>query len=210
MNKHLLLAAAATLAFAPATFAQDSKMGGDKMSTEKMAGEKMKMELSAADQTFIEKAAIGGMFEVESSELALKESDNADIKTFAKQMVSDHGKVNAELKSAASDMGGKVPTKLDSKHEQVMKKLEGVKDAEFDAMYLQAQRDAHREAVSLISTYSNSKGNPELTACAAKTLPTLQMHQKHLQDMGSMAQSSSGMGRAATDKPMDGKAMKGD
>src|SRR4051812_37610376 len=38
-------------------------------------------------QTFVDKAAVGGMFEVESSRIALKTSDNADVKQFADMMI---------------------------------------------------------------------------------------------------------------------------
>ena len=56
-------------------------------------------------QTFVDKATVGGIFEVELSQLALKMSDDADVKHFADMMVNDHGKANAELKSLAEQEG---------------------------------------------------------------------------------------------------------
>ncbi|MDW6023589.1 DUF4142 domain-containing protein [Mesorhizobium sp. BAC0120] len=66
--------------------------------------------------SFVNKAAIGGMFEVQSSELALKKSKDADVRQFAEMMVTDHTKANNTLKSVAKQEHLKLPTELDHEH----------------------------------------------------------------------------------------------
>lgn len=191
MKKHILLAAAASLALMPAAYAQSNKAGAAQEQT----------QIRPADQTFVTKAAIGGMFEVQSSEIAGDRAQSSEVKDFAKQMVKDHGKANKELSSLAEDRGAQVPAELDAKHAAELKKLEGLEGAQFDKAYIQAQRAAHKEAVGLFSGYSKSGGDPELTAWAGKTLPTLQEHASHVQGLNpGMAEGagSSNTGRAST------------
>ena len=197
MRKHLLLAAAAALAISPAALAQQTspRAGGSGAASEQA-------QLSAADQQFVEKAAIGGMFEVQSSDLAEDKTQSAEVREFAKQMVRDHGKANEELESLAEDLNAAVPTSMDAKHIKVLQNLRAASEGpEFDRAYVQAQRDAHKEAISLFTNYSKSNGNQQLTSWAEKTLPTLKEHQQHLQQVGGVAQGegSSTIGRSSAE-----------
>ena len=198
MKKHILLAAAASLALAPAAFAQS----GAGAASERAAGQS---QLKSADQDFVKKATIGGLFEVESSELAQDKGQSAEVKEFAAQMIKDHGKANKELGSLAGDLNAQQPSQLDSKHQQALQKLESVAEgAEFDRAYIQAQRDAHREAVSLFQSYSKSGGNQQLTSWAQKTLPVLQEHQQHVQQLNVASRGggdSSSTGRSSATPP---------
>src|SRR4051812_32883746 len=67
-------------------------------------------------EDFVKEVAVSDMFEIESSKLAAQNGQAAPVKTFASQMVTDHGKTSSELKSMVS--GGQVkaqlPTALDS------------------------------------------------------------------------------------------------
>lgn len=197
MRKHILLAAAASLAMMPAAYAQGNKPGAAQEQT----------QIKPADQNFVTKAAIGGMFEVQSSELANSKAQSAEVKSFAKQMIKDHGKANKELGSLAKDRGAEVPKALDAKHAAELQKLEGLQGAEFDKAYIQAQRAGHKEAVGLFQSYSGSNGDAQLTAWAGKTLPTLKEHQSHVQTLNpgvaeGASPSSSGRASTGTEEPM--------
>ena len=195
MKKNLLLATAAALAFAVPAAAQVSPGGvGSKAGAQQAQATK-------SDQDFARKAAIGGLFEVESSELANDKAQSADVKEFAAQMIRDHGKANSELKSAAQELNIQLPGELDSKHQQTLQKLESAQQgAAFDRAYIDAQRQAHSEAVALFSKHG--KANGALSAWAQKTLPVLQQHQRHIQQIGGVAskqQAPSDTGRSAAE-----------
>ena len=76
-----------------------------------------------SDKTFVQKAAIGGMFEVQSSELAQTMSNNADVKQFANRMMTDHTKANQELTRLARQKNWQVPSVLDEKHQAMIDRL---------------------------------------------------------------------------------------
>jgi putative membrane protein len=128
------------------------------------------------DHKFVEKATIGGLFEVQSSQLAAQKAQNDQVKQFAQQMVTDHTAANQELTAAAQQKQIQQPSALDQKHADLLKKLEGASGEEFDKEYSKAQLGAHKEAVQLFEKASSSAQDPDLKAWAAKTLPKLKEH----------------------------------
>ena len=134
-------------------------------------------------QTFVNKAAVGGMFEVESSELALKMSRDADVRKFADTMISDHGKANSELETLAREEGLTAPAKLDGEHAAMLKSLRE-SGRLFDAPYIKAQLDGHQKTVEMFEQYAESGENKALQNFAVETLPTLRMHLESVEQMG--------------------------
>ncbi|MFI0847125.1 DUF4142 domain-containing protein [Mesorhizobium sp. IMUNJ 23232] len=140
----------------------------------------------AADtaQEFVNKAAIGGMFEVESSKVAAGKVQDQSVEDFAQKMIDDHGAANAKLATIAGEQKLEVPTALDAKHKADLDTLNNAVDP-VDAPYIQMQRDAHAEAVTLFETYAQDGDNAPLKSFAAETLPTLKMHREMVEAMAS-------------------------
>lgn len=142
-----------------------------------MADEKSVMDKVKSSESFAKAAALGGMTEVEASKLALSKSTNADIKSFAQRMVTDHSKTNDELKSLAKTKNIMLPTSLDAEHRAKVDKLNSKSAAEFDAAYSKAMDMDHAKTVALFRAASTAGGvDKDLQAFAKKTLPTLEDH----------------------------------
>lgn len=129
---------------------------------------------------FATKAAIGNMFELKSSALAQENSENADVLAFAQQMTTDHSKAAEEMLAAATTETITPPSELDDAHQSQLDALETADGGAFDAAYIDAQVKAHDEAVALFEGYATSGPDGALKDFAAKTLPTLKMHQEHI------------------------------
>ena len=137
MKTRLMLASLATataMAFALPSFAADSA------------------------QDFVDKAAAGGMFEVDSSKIAEGKAQDPGVKDFAHKMIEDHGAANAKLETIAGEQKLKLPTQLDAKHKGDLNALQNGKDP-FDGSYVQMQRDAHSDAVTLFESYVKDGDN---------------------------------------------------
>src|SRR5262249_47368589 len=78
---------------------------------------------STDPQTFVKKAALGGMTEVEASKLAVSKAQDPQVRAFAQKMVKEHTAANDELKSLADKKGWTVPSSLDAAHKAVVQKL---------------------------------------------------------------------------------------
>jgi putative membrane protein len=152
----------------------------------------------AADtaQDFVNKAAVGGMFEVESSKLADAAAQDGDVKDFAHMMVTDHTAANTKLQKIAGEQKLSVPSALDAEHQAVLDKLNSAKGESFDQAYIEAQRDAHAEAVSLFEGYAKDGDNTSLKAFASETLPTLKMHQEHVETIAETTNAQPATGGA--------------
>jgi len=138
-------------------------------------------KLTGADKTFVEKAAIGGMAEVQLGNLAQQKAANDQVKQFAARMVTDHSKANDELKQIASAKGVQLPTSLDKKHQSDMERLQKMSGADFDKAYMSHMVDDHKTDVSDFKKEAGSGRDSDLKSFASKTLPTLEEHLKMAQ-----------------------------
>lgn len=141
---------------------------------------------SKMTRSFIEEASAAGMFEVDSSKIALEKSSNDKVKEFAQQMVDDHTKAGDALKAAVSeDQKNYLSTKSTEKQVKEIEKLNKEDAKGFDKEYVKAQVKAHDEAVKLFTKYSEKGDDAELKEFAKNTLPTLQQHKTMIDDIHS-------------------------
>jgi putative membrane protein len=125
-------------------------------------------------------ASIANLFELESSTLAKERAIGEEVKAFADQMIADHTKAAQDMAPAAEAEGVTPATELDDRHQQILDDLAGLEGEEFDAAYIQAQTQAHDEAVALFEGYSTNGADGPLKEFATATLPTLKQHQEHV------------------------------
>ncbi|MBZ9991166.1 DUF4142 domain-containing protein [Mesorhizobium sp. BH1-1-5] len=104
----------------------------------------------AADdvQTFVNKAAIDGMFEVDSSKIAQDNAKDQQIKVFAKRMIADHGAANAKLQKIAGEQKLQMPTQSNAEHKGDLERLQST-TASLDQPYVEMQRKAHPDTIGL-------------------------------------------------------------
>lgn len=142
--------------------------------------------LSTADRTFVTNAADGGMFEVKAGEMAVAKGDSAsmgfmhgdsvNVKSFGRMMITDHTKVNEELKSLADKKGTSVPTAVSTAKQQKLDSLSAVNGAAFNALYAKMMVASHRETIQLFQSQGVSGNDTELKSWAADKVPALQHH----------------------------------
>jgi putative membrane protein len=149
------------------------------VASEKKSGASLKMakQEGAVPATFVKKATLDGMAEVELGKTALANSHDEKIRQFANRMITDHTNANEELASLAQSKHLDVPKALDSEHQSMLETLSAKSGAAFDAAYREHMNQDHREAIALFEGASQGK-DPELAALAKKTLPTLQEHKR--------------------------------
>ena len=132
--------------------------------------------LPRSERRFIEKALQGGMEEVETSKLAMDKAQNAKVKEFAKRLVEDHTKANAELTKLASAKGVTPPAAVDASHKRKLESMAKKAGADFDREYMNDMLDHHQKDVREFRSIAKSAKDPDLQAFASSTLPTLEQH----------------------------------
>ena len=132
--------------------------------------------LSMSDRRFLEKAAKGGMAEVELGKLAQQRAASEQVKQFGSRMVEDHGKANDQLKRLAEAKGVTLPTGLDASETRLMHRLQNLSGAEFDRVYMKEMLSDHKKDVSEFKSKANGARDADVKSFAETTLPTLQQH----------------------------------
>jgi putative membrane protein len=173
--KHIALALGCVLLATPAL----AQSVGEKTGVNSALG------VAPTTADFVKEAAISDMFELDSNKLA-EEKGNAQEKTFARQMITDHTKTSSELKSMISSgkIQAELPTALDSSHQSKLDKLNSASGRDFSSDFNSDQVSAHKDAVSLFERYAKSGDNAELKDWAGKTLPTLRHHLDMAEELG--------------------------
>lgn len=148
-------------------------------------------QLDKKDRAFIEKAAAGGMLEVEAGKLGQSKAQNADVKSFAAMLQSDHSAANDELKSLAEKKGVKLPTALPKKEQKKLDKMAKAKD--FDKTFVHEQGlEDHKHDIKDFEKASKDAKDPDVKAFAAKTLPTLQKHLQRAEEINKELKAKKG------------------
>ena len=135
--------------------------------------------LKHSDKTFIEKATKSGREEVDISRIALERTSNADVKSFAKMLVAEHGAANETLAVIATNKAVSLPAKDLESSEKWLKKS----GKNFDEDYLEKMISAHKDAVQLFEEQANEGQDTETKAFARATLPKLQHHLQKAMDL---------------------------
>lgn len=131
---------------------------------------------SGTDTTFVNKAATGGMAEVELGQLASEKASNAKVKDFALMMITDHNKANDELRTIADAKNIMLPHTLDAKHAQIKADLMSKNGTEFDKAYVKAMVEGHQKTLALMEEGTVKNKDSALKEFAAKTAPVVKHH----------------------------------
>jgi putative membrane protein len=146
--------------------------------------------VSSSDKKFVEKAAQGGMAEVELGQLAAQRAQSDEVKQFAQRMVTDHTAANDKLKQVASQKGIALPGDLDSSSRREFDKLQKLSGNKFDREYMSHMVSDHKKDVKEFESESKSAKDADIKTFAATTLPTLQDHLKMAQSAEAAAKNA--------------------
>jgi putative membrane protein len=139
-------------------------------------------KVSHGDKEFFDKAAAGGMFEVEVGKLAESKAKNADVKAFGATLVKDHGAANDELKALAQKKNVTLPSALPKAEQKQLDKLSKAKDFDKDFIEHVGLQD-HKKDISLFEKTSKGSKDADVKAFASKTLPTLRQHHDKAEEL---------------------------
>lgn len=100
------------------------------------------------DKQFLQTASQSDFNEIKISQLAEQKAQNAQVKAFAHEMVTDHTALEKKMKPFADQWGLTPASSLDSEHQAIYDKLNGLSGADFDKEYMNAMLQDHQKAVA--------------------------------------------------------------
>lgn len=159
----IALIAAAASALALSGCASMALPGGD-MTPEDRAG-------------YTAMAGASDLFEIQSSQVALSRSQNAQVRQFAQMLITHHTQTTAALTAAAAASGMTPPAPmLMPMQQRMMQELQGAPAGSFDRVYLRQQVPAHEMALALHQNYAARGDATPLRGAAAAAVPIVQQH----------------------------------
>jgi putative membrane protein len=132
---------------------------------------------------YIATAGSSDQFEIQSSQLALQMSQNAQLRNLANMLIADHTRSTQMVVGAAQSAGiTPPPPALLPQHQALLDQLRASGSGPaFDQAFKQIQIQAHTDALALHQNYAASGDVPALRTVAGQIVPVVQTHLNQLQ-----------------------------
>jgi putative membrane protein len=119
--------------------------------------------------------------EVDAGKLASTKASNADVKSFAREMVKDHEAMDAKGSKLASSAGGTAQNRLSdsvtSANQATSSQLQSAgSGTAFDKAYVDAQVTGHQNALTFLQRAQSSAQNADLKKLISSAIPDVQKH----------------------------------
>lgn len=149
-----------------------------KFQNEKRIGSEDITAKQERDAEFMVTAANRGLFDVEISQIAKRKATSPDVKYVAEAVASQHGPMQAELKSLAEKKSIVLPASLGGNQAKLVGELTALNGTAFDRKYLELLEETHKKGVDEFDDMSEDAYDGDIRAFAAKYLPTLKSHRE--------------------------------
>jgi putative membrane protein len=148
-------------------------------------GGKASPELSTGDNHFFKVVANANDTEVKMSQMALAQSQNAQVRQFAQHMIDDHTQAGKQVQALASQKDVVLPQQLDTIHQDLVDGLRGKTGADFDRAFMSAQVTAHQDTINNVKAEADNGSDQDVKQLAQQLLPKLQDHLRMAQQVQS-------------------------
>jgi putative membrane protein len=160
-------------------FASINKQGQDAVAAIKPTND----PLSPADEKLMTQVALGGMMQLQASQVAVKMASSAEVRAIAEAEVAEQTGLAAKLKEISAAKKVSMPAAPDEKTQKLVAQLQAANGAEFDRTYLKESGVAGHDLLNkTMETVEAQATDPALKAIATATLPLIKTHRQVAQD----------------------------
>lgn len=144
---------------------------------------------------YVRMAGSSDLYEIQSSQLVMQSTQNADLRRFAEMMIEHHTMTTQTVMRAAQAAGmSPLPPALDAPKTEMIRQLQTAQGTARDALYVEQQVMAHQQALTLHTSYANNGDTPQLKTAATAAVPIVARHYNEItamqQGMGSGGHAS--------------------
>ena len=128
-------------------------------------------------QEFAQSAAQSDGYEQVAAQAALAQSRNAQVRSFAEQMLADHARTGQAVRDAALASGLAPPQPhVGGDQMRFLASLQGLRGVEFDREYARQQVLAHTSALTTMRSYATKGSDANLRRAATLAVPIIEQH----------------------------------
>jgi len=130
------------------------------------------------------RAGQSDQFEIQSSQIALQRSQNADVRAFAQRMIDDHTRASQVMMQSVQNAGitPPPPPPLPADMAARLDMLRNASAADFDTVYLREQVMAHEMALALHQGCSTAP-DASVSGVSTQMVPIIQDHLTHVRTL---------------------------
>jgi putative membrane protein len=136
-----------------------------------------------SDTEFAKSAAEGNLAEVKLGQLAEDKGSSSEVKDFGKRMVTDHSKIDDQLKKDAAKENVTLPNSVSKRDQETYDHLSKLSGKAFDRAYARDMVRDHRADIAAFRNESKNGQQQWTKQFASETLPMLQEHLKLAEKM---------------------------
>ena len=180
--KGLLAVSAAAVMFSTGGVQAQTPAGAAQHSAAAHMGSNAK--LSADDEKAVKDMAQANINEIAAAKIALSKAQSDEVKTYAQQMVKDHGDALTKVQAVAEQKGVTLPTEPDAMHKEMAAMLEKQSGDAFDKMYMEnAGTKDHKMVLSKLQSDASKIKDADVKALADAHTPVVEQHLKSAQQL---------------------------
>lgn len=133
---------------------------------------------------YVRMAAASDLYEIQSAEIALRKSQNRQVRAFAQMLNRHHRQTTRQLMAAAraARMSPPAPALMPMQADMI-RDLRQARGRAFDDLFIKQQVTAHEMALSLHRNYAASGDTPALRKTAQAAVPIIQQHLSRAQQL---------------------------
>lgn len=136
-------------------------------------------QLARSDRHFVEKVAQIGLDEVSISQIAVERASREEVRAFARDLINDHEKANADLSLLASNKGLVLPVAEKDNLNHWAKKT----GKDFDEDYLEKIISGHKDVVDMMESRATKAEDSDVAAYARNHLASMQEHLRKAKEL---------------------------
>ena len=128
------------------------------------------------DKQFIMNASQSDFTEMKFSQLATEKATNPRVKAYAQKMITDHTKLEADMKPFADKMGVTPVTTLDADHQAKYDALSAMSGMDFDKTYMTGMDEDHHKALDAFKAEESATTDPAFKKTVASGEKVVAQH----------------------------------
>ena len=126
---------------------------------------------------FATMSAQSDQYEIQAGRTAAVQTTDPRVRSFAQQMILDHGQTSEAVGRAAAASGlPPPPPAMGADQARMLSALQSLRGPDFDRAYMKQQVLAHHEALAVQQTYAAAGKDPNLRRTAEQAVPLIQHH----------------------------------
>ena len=133
-------------------------------------------DISEADEDFVIKVRLAGLWEIPAGEMAQKKSDSTRIKKIGRSIADQHNELDELTRNAAEKLRIDLPDEPNKDQQGWLDEMEAAEGEEFDQIYIDRLRAAHGKIFPAIATIRATTRNDTVRKLAQQTNQFVMTH----------------------------------